>query len=172
VRYAYWLIAALVVVLDQWTKHLVQASLPVHVPVSVIPGVVALTHTYNRGVAFGQFAGGGPLILIALALTAVLGIVAYRARLLRTGIQIHPLLLLGLALPTGGALGNVIDRIRIGEVVDFIDFGWWPIFNVADSAITLGAVALVVYFTFINGSATDDWSAPPAADGCGNGSGG
>jgi signal peptidase II len=172
VRYAYWLIAALVVVLDQWTKHLVQASLPVHRPVPVIPGVVALTHTYNRGVAFGQFAGGGPLILIALALAAVLGIVVYRARLLRSGVHIHPLLLLGLALPTGGALGNVIDRIRIGEVVDFIDFGWWPVFNVADSAITLGAVALVVYFTFINTTPADEWSAPAAADGCSNGSGG
>lgn len=171
-RYAFWLIAALVVVLDQWTKHLVQASLPVHVPVPVIPGVVALTHTYNRGVAFGQFAGGGPLILIALALAAVLGIIAYRAKLLRTGIQIHPLLLLGLALPAGGALGNVLDRIRIGQVVDFIDFGWWPVFNVADTAITLGAVALVVYFTFINGTAPDEWTAPAAADGCSNGSGG
>lgn len=171
-RYAYWLIATLVVVLDQWTKHLVQASLPVHVPVPIIPGVVALTHTYNRGVAFGQFAGGGPLILIALALAAVAGIIVYRARLLRAGTPLHPVLLLGLALPTGGALGNVIDRIRIGQVVDFIDFGWWPIFNVADSAITLGAVALVVYFTFINGTATDTWSAPPAAGECGNGSGG
>lgn len=171
-RYAFWLVAALVVVLDQWTKHLVQASLPVHTPVPVIPGVLSLTHTYNPGVAFGQFSGGGPWILIALALAAVSGIIAYRARLLKTGIRLHPLLNLGLALPLGGALGNVIDRIRIGEVVDFIDFGWWPVFNVADSAITLGAVALVVYFTFINGSAADEWSARPAASECSNGGGG
>lgn len=171
-RYAYWLIAITVVVLDQYTKHLVQASLPIHVSVPVIPGVVGFTHTYNRGVAFGQFAGGGPWILVALALAAVIGIIAYRARLLRTGAPMHPVLLLGLALPTGGALGNVIDRIRLGQVIDFIDFGWWPIFNVADTAISLGAVALVVYFTFINSSPAEQWTPPSTASECGNGSGG
>lgn len=171
-RYAFWLIAATVVVLDWWTKHLVLTSLPEHIPVPVIPGVVSLTRTYNTGVAFGQFSGGGPWILIALALAAVGGIIAYRARLLRTGLRLHPLLLLGLALPMGGALGNVIDRIQFGKVIDFIDFGWWPVFNVADTAITLGAVALVVYFTFINGTAADDWSVRPTAGECSNGGGG
>ncbi|MCC2671526.1 MAG: lspA [Armatimonadetes bacterium] len=167
-RYAFWVIAALVVALDQWTKHLVQMSLPLHRSVPVIPGVVSLTFTHNPGVAFGQFAGGGPL-LIAAALGAVLGIIIYRSRLLRRGIALHPVLLLGLALPMGGALGNVADRIRIGQVVDFIDFGWWPVFNVADTAISLGAVALVCYFSFINPPDPEPVVEPRAAGECGNG---
>jgi signal peptidase II len=159
VRYAFWAIGLLVVVLDQWTKHLVQTTLPVHSPTPVIPGFLWFTHTYNPGVAFGQFAQGGPLLVFA-AIGAAVGIVWYRAHLMKLGIRIHPLLHLGLALPLGGALGNVIDRIRIGKVVDFIDLGWFPIFNVADSAITLGALALVSYFTFVN------QSTPAAAEGC------
>jgi len=171
VRYAFWAIGLLVIILDQWTKHLVQTSLPVHSPVPVIPGFLWFTHTYNPGVAFGKFPQGGPLLVVA-ALGAAVGIIVYRARLLRMGIRIHPLLQLGLALPMGGALGNVIDRVRLGEVIDFIDLGWWPIFNVADSAITLGALALMCYFTFVNQAepAPAAETCVPAGD-CGNGSG-
>lgn len=170
-RYAFWLIGLLVVVLDQWTKHLVQTTLPVHTAVPVIPGLLWFTHTYNPGVAFGQFPQGGPL-LIAAAIGAAVGIIFYRAHLLRLGIRLHPLLILGLALPMGGAVGNVIDRIRVGKVIDFIDLGWWPIFNVADSAITLGALALVCYFTFVNQTTPTPTTETrvPAGD-SGNGSG-
>jgi signal peptidase II len=170
VRYAFWLIGLLVVVLDQWTKHLVQTTLPFHREVPVIPGFLWFTYTHNKGVAFGQFQNGGPLLWIA-ALGAVLGIVYYRARLLRMGIRLHPLLVLGLALPLGGALGNAIDRVRHGWVIDFIDLRWWPIFNVADSAITLGAVALVCYFAFVNQDAPAPSGEPcvPAGNGGGGG---
>jgi signal peptidase II len=148
VRYGFWIIAALVVLLDQWTKHLALTMLPLHGPsVPVIPGVVALTRVHNSGVAFGQLRGAGPLLVMA-ALVAAVCILVYRARLLRNG-GVHPLLAVGLALPLGGALGNMIDRIRLGTVVDFIDLGWWPVFNVADSAITIGAIALLIYFLFI-----------------------
>jgi signal peptidase II len=149
-RYGFWIIAALVVVLDQWTKWLVQTTLPIHGPsVTVIPNVVYFTHVHNTGVAFGQFAGGGVLLVLAAA-AAALAILAYRRHLLRRGEALHPLLVLGLAMPLGGAIGNMIDRVRLGEVVDFIDFRWWPVFNVADSAITLGAVALATYFLLVH----------------------
>src|SRR4051794_29011622 len=144
-RHRFWIIAAAVVLLDQWTKHLAQTWLGPPGPVTLIPGALFLRLVHNRGVAFGQFANGGPLLVFA-AIAAVAAILAYRRRLLRSGSPIHPLLTLGLALPLGGAVGNMLDRLRWGQVTDFIDLGWFPVFNVADSAITLGAAALFAYY--------------------------
>ncbi|HTE19221.1 MAG TPA: signal peptidase II, partial [Armatimonadota bacterium] len=141
-RSRFWLLAAVVVLLDQWTKHLVERFLPLDgIPVPLLPGVVWLAHVHNPGMAFGQLRGAGPLLIVA-AVAAVVFIVVYRARLLRGGERMHPVLAVGLALPLGGAVGNMLDRIRLGKVVDFIYLGWFPVFNVADSAITVGAVAL------------------------------
>ena len=148
-RSRFWLLAAVVVLLDQWTKHLVERYLPLDgAPVPLVPGAVWLAHVHNPGMAFGQLRGAGPLLIVA-AVAAVACIVLYRARLLHRGEPLHPLLVLGLSLPLGGAVGNMLDRIRLGKVVDFISLGWFPVFNVADSAITVGAVALVVYFLFL-----------------------
>ena len=148
-RLGFWIIAAAVVLLDQWTKHLVIESMPLHHSFPVIPGALYLTHERNTGVAFGQLRGAGPLLIVA-ACIAIGAILLYRARLLRSGAPIHPLLAVGLALPLGGAVGNLIDRARFGYVVDFVDLRWWPIFNVADSAITVGAACLVFFFTFVH----------------------
>ena len=148
-RSRFWLLAAVVVLLDQWTKHLVERFIPLNGgPLPLIPGIATLTHVHNPGMAFGQLRGAGPLLIVA-AVAAVVFIVAYRARILRGGERMHPVLGVGLALPLGGAIGNMLDRIRLGKVVDFIDLGWFPVFNVADSAITVGAVALVLYFLFL-----------------------
>lgn len=149
-RYGFWVVAALVVALDQWTKSLVQAQLPVGAqPQPLIPGFLYLTHVHNTGVAFGQFSNGGVLLILAAAI-AVAAIISYRAKLLREQGNLHPLLWIGLALPLGGAIGNMIDRIRLGQVVDFLDLRWWPVFNAADSGITIGALLLMVYFLFLN----------------------
>ena len=148
-RWRFWIAAGAVVLLDQWTKHLAQTWLAEHGPVTLIPGGLFLRLVHNRGVAFGQLANGGPLLVVAAAV-AVVCIVVYRHRLLQAGGTLHPLLSLGLALPLGGAIGNMIDRIRWGQVTDFIDLGWFPVFNVADSAITVGAVCLFSYFFFIH----------------------
>jgi len=157
VRHRFWIAAVLVVLLDQLTKYLVQTQLGLHSSVTVVPGVLQLTHVHNPGVAFGQLSGGGPLLVLA-ALAACVGIVIYRSRLLGRGQRLHPMLELGLALPLGGAIGNAIDRIYQGKVVDFIDvgdlvdlpvIGRFPVFNIADSAITVGAVALLIYFLVI-----------------------
>jgi signal peptidase II len=141
-------VAAAVVLLDQVSKWLIQARIPLEgAPVPVIPGYLWLHHVHNNGSAFGQFRGTGPL-LIAAAVIASVCIIVYRARLKRRLEPVPRLLSLGLALALGGAIGNMVDRVRLGEVVDFLDLGWFPVFNLADTAITLGALALIVHFFF------------------------
>lgn len=153
-KYLFWIVAAGVIVADQWTKNLVRHTLVPETSVTILRDVIYLTRLQNPGVAFGQLANGGPL-LIVVAAAAAMSIVLYRARLMGRGEQLHPLLALGLALPLGGALGNLIDRVTFGKVMDFIDVRFftvyqWPVFNVADSAITIGAISLVAYFLLIS----------------------
>jgi signal peptidase II len=147
VRFGFWVIAGLAVLLDQWSKHLVLQHLAVGETRPFLPGVLALTHVHNTGVAFGQLRGAGPVLILG-ALIAAAAILIYRASLLRRGEPLHPVLVIGLALPLGGALGNMIDRIRLGQVVDFLEFQFvqFPVFNVADVAITAGAGLLLLYF--------------------------
>jgi signal peptidase II len=160
-RKGFWWIAVGVILLDQWTKRLIQDHLPLESPpVQLFPGVY-LNHVMNPGAAFGQFRGAGTLLAFA-AFAAVLAILWYRRRLLQEGGQIHPLLAAGLALPLGGAVGNMIDRFRFGQVVDFIDLRWFPVFNIADSAITVGAALLATYFLVLQRPERDD--RPEAAD--------
>lgn len=133
--------AGFVVALDQITKATVSARLVLSEPVSVLGEFVRLTLVHNRGAAFGLFPGSPlPFIVVsALAIAVVLYLFArdaYQSLVSR--------LLLGCIL--GGALGNLIDRVRWGYVVDFIEVGigrhHWPVFNVADSAVTLGVLLL------------------------------
>lgn len=133
--------AGLVLALDQLTKAAVSGRLALSEPVPVLGDFLRLTLVHNRGAAFGLFPGSPvPFIIVsALAIAVVLYLFArdaYRSLWSR--------LLLGCIL--GGALGNLIDRIRWGFVVDFIEVGIgryrWPVFNVADSAVTLGVLFL------------------------------
>lgn len=146
-RYGFWIVVAAVVLVDQWTKHLARTLLTD--AVTLIPGGLWLRLVHNRGVAFGQLPNAGPLLIIAAGV-AIFCILIYHQRLVKSGQTLHPLLVLGLSLPLGGAVGNVIDRVRWGQVTDFIDLGWFPVFNAADTAITLGAVSLMVYFFFVS----------------------
>lgn len=149
-RAAFWIIAGLVVIADQLTKHWVERFLPLNGPsVPFIPGFMVLTHVHNPGVAFSQFRNGGPLLILTAAGAAV-GLTWFRFKLARGPRPISWLLEFGLALPLGGAVGNMLDRIRLGKVVDFLDLGWFPIFNVADSAITVGAIALIAASLFLS----------------------
>lgn len=138
-------LAALVVLADQATKALVHARFTLGERLELTP-FFNLVLVYNKGAAFSFLSEAGgwqkPL-LVAFAVAA--------AAIVTTMILRRPgerLLCTGLALILGGALGNVIDRLRFGEVVDFLDFhaaGWhWPAFNVADSAITVGAALLIL----------------------------
>lgn len=147
-RLAYASISGAVVIVDQITKRLVDRLLPLHESHSIIPGLLQLTHVRNRGAAFGFLSSvefPGQAVLFALVSVLALGLIlAYAARLLPTRLRPQT----GLALVLGGAVGNLIDRVAHGYVIDFIDVYWnahhWPMFNAADSAISVGVALLVL----------------------------
>src|SRR5262249_46809225 len=138
-----WLIPLGVVVLDQASKVLVEESfLPDGAPVTLISGQLFLTQVRNSGLASGAWPGAGPLAVLAAALTATY-VTARLASLLRQGEDLPLLLVAGLGTVLGGTLGNTLDRLRLGAVVDFLNLGGWLVFNLADAAITLGILALL-----------------------------
>ncbi|MDP3487849.1 MAG: signal peptidase II [Bacillota bacterium] len=130
-------IAGLVVVLDQLTKYAVVQLLPYLNSRPVIPGVFYLTHVRNVGAAFGLFAEQRILFMVAVVFITA-AFFFFRSELRRLG----TIALVASGLVLGGALGNAIDRVRLGYVVDFFDFKVWPVFNVADSAIVVGSLLL------------------------------
>ena len=127
---------AAVIALDQGTKALVRSSLERGDRDPVLPGV-EIVNTRNTGVAFGFFAGGGLVVALVTA-AALLALTVFFA--LHRG---RPLAWLPTGLLLGGAIGNLIDRAREGSVTDFIDISFWPAFNVADVAITVGVLTLL-----------------------------
>ena len=130
-------VLAAVLVVDQLTKALVRDGLRRGEEDPIFPAL-KLVHVRNEGVAFGLDPGGGRTLLIAIIALALLGLVLYFARH-----QAKPLIWLPVGLLVGGALGNIVDRIRDGAVTDFLKIPLWPAFNVADIAITFGVIALV-----------------------------
>src|SRR5581483_5898020 len=106
-------------------------------------------HVRNPGTAFGLFGTGGSYLTVVGILAAIF-IACYWNHLRRQPDAPTPWLTCGLALPLGGAIGNLIDRVRAGQVTDFIYVHYWPVFNVADSAITVGAFLVAYYFFFLH----------------------
>ena len=166
---AYLALMSAVVVLDQLTKALVVRSLGLHDYVPLVDGLLSLSHVRNHGAAFGLLSDWNlpyqSLLLSALSLTALGAITAYFLRLPASA----RLPRVALALVLGGAAGNVIDRLRLGYVVDFVHVYWreyqWPDFNVADSAISIGVALLVIDIltspeTEPHGSAAIDTATP------------
>lgn len=134
------LVGALIILIDHLTKRLVETQLPLNATWAPFPDIAHLfriTHVSNTGAAFGLFPGGSPLFTI-IAVVVALIIVAYNFGL-PAG---HKLLRVALGFQLGGALGNLIDRLRLGHVTDFLDFGPWPVFNLADTSIVAGVVIL------------------------------
>jgi signal peptidase II len=129
-------VVAAVVAIDQLTKHFVRSGIEIGEVKKFLPAV-NLVDVRNSGVAFGVFSGGGALVLVFtfLALALLLGYFARRPE--------RPWLWLPAGLLTGGALGNLFDRLVHGSVTDFIKLPLWPAFNVADMAITFGVLALL-----------------------------
>jgi signal peptidase II len=139
---------ALIIILDQITKAMVRATLPLGDSRTIIPGFLDLAHVQNTGAAFGllnnvDFAFK-PIVMVAIAGLALLAIAAYGTQL---GFQ-DRLARFGLALILGGAFGNLLDRAIAGHVVDFVDVYWRDVhfwaFNVADAAITVGAILVIL----------------------------
>jgi len=148
----FWWVAFAVVVLDQVSKALIRARLPLYDSKAVVPGFLDLVHVHNAGVAFGLLNDvTHPLRSLAtttLAIVALIGI-AFYARHIR---EDEHLARVGLSFILGGAVGNLADRLRQGFVVDFVDVYWrdwhfWA-FNVADAAITVGAILIFLDLLF------------------------
>jgi signal peptidase II len=152
-RYKFYLVSLLILVLDHITKWIVGLRLPDN-PIEIIPGYLRLSLVFNSGVAFGLFTAAKsawkPYVLAVMAVAALIVIFFYGKRMPPE----RKLLQFGLAITMGGILGNFIDRIFRGYVVDFIEFHvhesfYFPNFNVADSAITIG-IALLLIDTICN----------------------
>lgn len=136
------LIALILIGLDQWTKYLVQTKLDfggVWSPWPWLTPYARVIHWTNTGVAFGLFQGKG-IIFAVLAMVVAVAILFYLPAVPKEDWLIR----LALILEFAGALGNFIDRIRVGSVIDFISVGTFPVFNVADSCITVGVIVLAL----------------------------
>jgi len=131
-------IVALILFFDQLSKYLLSKSLPLNQPVPLIKGILNLTLVHNRGAAFGILKNQLPLFI----LTAVIAIVLIYLNLKKNGRHQSQAYNISLSLILAGGLGNLIDRVFFGYVIDFLDFRVWPVFNIADSAITIGAIIL------------------------------
>ena len=139
---AIFMVAAVIVVLDQLTKSLVRANIPqgaIWLPESLmwLSPYARIVHWYNTGAAFGMFKDAS-MILTVLAFVVIAAILFYYPQVERDDWALR----LALSLQLGGALGNLVDRLTIGHVTDFISVGTFPVFNIADASITIGAVVL------------------------------
>jgi signal peptidase II len=163
-RIFYLLIALAVVLLDRWTKRLVAQRISLYSHIQIIPGFFRLTHTENTGAAFSLFADSSAPwktgLLIAFSGIALLVV----SILLWKNERAHVATGVGLALIMGGALGNLWDRLARGRVIDFLLFYFkryqWPVFNLADSAIVIGAGLLVLEILFHKSSEPVEMRAP------------
>jgi len=145
-------ISGLIAIFDQISKAVVLKNLPIHDSIPVISGFFSITHIHNPGGAFGFMANQSSslrsVIFIIISFLAI-GLVYY---FYRNTPRTHPWLASGFALIFGGAIGNLIDRVRFGKVIDFLDIYigsyHWPAFNVADSAISIGVAIFLFHLLF------------------------
>ena len=134
-------ISSTIIALDYYTKALIESKVMLFESINVLP-FLNIVHVQNKGAAFSLFTNLGNNFFIAVSFIALVAIVMYLTRLPK-GLELY-----SLSMILGGAVGNLIDRFRIGKVVDFIDVfvgGWhWPAFNVADSALTVGISLFII----------------------------
>jgi signal peptidase II len=146
--YGLYCIALVLVAFDQWTKYLVRNNLPLNRDTALIPWldkIFTFTYIHNTGGAFGLLPGVGlPFILVAIAVVVI--IILY-SRQITTGPWF---LRLAFGLQLGGAMGNLVDRIVFGYVTDFVNFRWWPVWNIADSCIVVGTILLLIFIVFFD----------------------
>lgn len=144
------LTVAIIVIVDQVTKAMILSTMTLHQSIPVINGLFHLTYIRNPGAAFGLFADKGNdlriLFFVTVSVIAILFLISLYSKIPEKNFMGR----LAIGMVLGGAIGNLIDRIRFGEVVDFLDFfissHHWPAFNVADSCISTGVVLLMWYF--------------------------
>jgi len=156
-------LALIILSIDQYTKHLIRSSLHLYEvanPILALSHLFNLTFVKNTGAAFGLFPNGSTLfVIIAVVVTA--GIALYFRHIPRG----EWLLKISLAMQFGGAMGNLLDRVRLGYVVDFVDFHMWPVFNFADTFIVVGVLLLAYRLLFYPDQFQfADVPSPPAAE--------
>jgi signal peptidase II len=159
-RTLYLLIAIVIVLLDRWTKQTVARRIGLYAHIQVIPGFFRITHTENTGAAFSLFADStapwktGLLIGFSAIALVVVSVLLWKNH------PAHAVTGIGLSLIMGGALGNLWDRLTSGRVVDFLLFYvkqyQWPVFNLADSAIVVGAGLLILEILFHKSSGREE----------------
>jgi signal peptidase II len=141
----YFIIIAVVVVLDQLAKYLIRTNLVLDTSIPLIDGIFHITYIHNSGAAFSIFQNKTGF-LIVMQLIVIAAVLVY---LIKKQKKEHWCLLLSLSLIAAGGIGNLIDRAANGYVVDFLDFRFWPIFNVADISVCVGCGLLILYMFFI-----------------------
>jgi signal peptidase II len=143
------LTVALLLVLDQVTKYFIHAGMALHESIPVIPGFFSITYIRNPGAAFGFLAGASPTFRYVFFIGVTIAAIGLILHYLRTYAAGDQLLTISLGMILSGAVGNLIDRVRFGEVIDFLDVylgtTHWPAFNIADSAISVGAFILFIH---------------------------
>lgn len=143
----FYIIIILIVIGDQLTKGLIQQSMVLNQSIPVWDGIFSITYIHNTGAAFSMLAGKTQVL--ALFQVIIIGVIL--GYYIMKGRKSHPLLRISLAMIVAGGIGNLIDRLTLGYVVDFLDFHFWPIFNVADIGVSAGCVLLAGYVFFIEG---------------------
>lgn len=137
----FWIIFLGAFLVDQASKLLITGTITLNHSIPVLTGIFHITYIRNPGAAFGIMANRTP-VFIVISLLVIAGIIFfYYKQGFKRGIIPS-----SLGLIAGGALGNLVDRVRFGEVIDFLDFRVWPVFNLADSAIVVGSALLVLAF--------------------------
>lgn len=152
---------AFIVIADQLTKFIVDQTMPLHHSIPVIENFFNLTYIRNTGAAFGIFAGGAAIFRLPFLLLFSALAIGFIIMMLRRLPDRETGLIVALAFVLGGAIGNLIDRILYGEVIDFLDFYWadyhWPAFNLADSFITIGV--LITIYRLVRAKGEDPFAA-------------
>ena len=148
----YFLIVIAAVVLDQIIKNLIVQSMELYETIPVIQDIFHITYIHNTGAAFSMMEGfrGFLTILPMIMILAALIFMLIKRK------SAHPMLMTSVALIAGGGIGNLIDRIFYGYVVDFLDFRVFPIFNVADIFVCVGCGLLILYVLFIDGKQNNE----------------
>lgn len=139
----FWITAILVLMIDQGTKFIVKNSMTIYDSIPLIPNIFHLTYIENPGAAFGLLANQR-VFFIVITSVILIAVICFYYQLKGE----HILLRIALGMVVGGAIGNLIDRLRMGMVIDFFDFRIWPVFNIADSAIVLGMIYISYQLLF------------------------
>lgn len=135
-----YLIALILLFVDQFSKYIIRQNMSLAESIPVIKSIFHITYVENMGIAFGLFPQGHSLFIV-ISLIIILGIIFFERKKVIKSLKER--FCLGLIL--GGALGNLIDRLRFGFVIDFLDFRIWPVFNLADSGVCIGGILMVFF---------------------------